>query len=438
MLSIIGTTLLGSLFLQDTNPNFIKINGVVLGESSKYSYKSVYSRDISKLLNNVLSDTNVVCVLYDWKSGNAYMKTGYNFSDPLDYKHNPNFTTYIIKSKIDSFVTFNKNDFVYNNNKFIPVGFNAYWLGYNEQYNYPTQNQVIEVFDIAQKMKATIIRSHTMGISSGSEKSLRPSSTVLNENAWDAIDFAFYTAQKYNIKIIAPLTDAYNYANGNYGDFCKTRGVSKDKFFTDINVRKDFKDYIFKWLNHTNKYNGIQIKNNPTLAFIELGNELGNYRPESTSTAIPTQEWLNDISSFIKSIDSNHLILGPSDECLGGNVSNDFKVPNIDVYSSHFYNEDYTRVDNNANKAKLFNKGYIIGEYSSHFNIDWFKQIEKRTNVKGDLFWSIYPHKNGLIGGEKVEHNDGFTLYYPEDKFELTIISNHFRRMQKLAQVGSI
>lgn len=437
---LLGTTLLGSLFLQDTNTNYIKINSVVLGESNIYSYKSVYSRDISTLLKDSLLDSKIICILYDWKSGNAYMKTGYNLHDNSDYKYNKDFTTYIVKSKIKdlSFVSWNNNDFIYNYTKFIPLGFNAYWLGLTEQFNYPSKNQVIEIFDIATKMKATTIRSHTLGISSGSKNSLRPNSNILNEDAWDAIDFAFYTAEKYNIKIIAPLTDAYNYANGNYGDFCKTRNVPKDTFFTDLNVRNDFKDYIFKWLNHINKYNGIQVKNNPTIAFIELGNELGNYRPDTTSIAVPTEEWLNDISTFIKSIDKNHLILGPSDECLGQNTSNDFKVKNIDVFSSHFYSEDYTRLDNNANIAKSINKGYIIGEYSSHFNINWLKQIEKRKNVKGDLFWSIYPHENGMIGGNKVEHNDGFTLYYPEDTFQLTVISNHFRRIQNIAQVYTI
>lgn len=435
---LLGSTLLGSLFLQDTNPNYIKINSVVLGETNIYSYKTIYSRDIASLLTSSLLDLKIVCILYDWKTGSAYIKTGYNLNDSLDYKYNKDFTTYIVKSKIVEFVSWNNNDFVYNNTKFVPVGFNVYWLGYTEQFNYPSKNQVIEIFDIANKMQATTIRSHTLGISSGSTNSLRPFNNILNENAWDAIDFAFYTAEKYNIKIISPLTDAYNYANGNYGDFCKTRNVSKDEFFTNLNVRNDFKDYILKWLNHTNKYNGIQIKNNPTLAFIELGNELGNYRPDTTSIAIPTQEWINDISNFIKSIDKNHLILGPSDECLGEPTSNDFKVPNIDIYSGHFYEQDYNRLDYGANTAKLINKAYIIGEYSSHFDINWFKQIEKRKNIKGDLFWNIYPHKNGLFGGDKIEHNDGFTLYYPEDKFELTVISNHFRRMRNIAQVYTI
>ena len=464
-MSLIGKSLLGSPFIQDTKFEWIKINGVVMGESKRFGYKSVQSRDIGGLLDNLITDPNVTCVLYNWQTGNAYTKTGFNLNDSSDYNHNSSYTTFIVKNKISQFiqpqpvppqppqptqptqptqnnnyVTWNKqkSSFMYNNSVFVPVGPNVYWLGYTEAYNYPTKNQVIEMFDVAKKMGSTVIRSHTLGISSGSINSLRPNNNTLNENAWDSIDFAFYMAKQNNIKLICPLTDAYTWFNGNYGDFCKTRNVPKQDFWTNTDVRNDFKDYISKWLNHYNKYTHTYIKDEPTLAFIELGNELGNIRQDHGSVNVPTKEWLTDISNFIKSIDSKHLILGPSDECLGSNESDDFNVNNIDVYSAHFYWKDYNRLDMGANKSKNVGKPYIIGEYSAHFGTDWFREIEKRPNVKGSVFWNLYPHQNGLTGGNKVDHQDGETLWYPEDKIQLTIISNHFRRMRNLPEVNSI
>ena len=242
------------------------------------------------------------------------------------------------------FIKWNGVNFMNNNTKFVAVGPNVYWLGYTEEYDYPKRSQVIEMFNVASKMKSTVIRSHTLGISSGSAKSLRPFNNTLNEKAWDAIDYTFFVAGKYNIKLICPLTDAYTWFNGNYGDFCKTRGVAKKDFWTNKLVRRDFKNYIFQWLNHRNKYTGKRIKDSPTLAFIELGNELGNIRPDHNSINVPTKEWLTDITSYIKSIDKNHLILGPSDECLGSRESDDFNVRNIDIYSGHFYSKDFSRI----------------------------------------------------------------------------------------------
>lgn len=335
------------------------------------------------------------------------------------------------------FIKWNGRDFMNNNSKFVPVGPNIYWLGYTEEYSYPKRSQVIEMFNVASKMKSTVIRSHTLGISSGSSKSLRPFNNTLNEKAWDAIDYAFFVAGKYNIKLICPLTDAYTWFNGNYGDFCKTRGVAKKDFWTNQLVRRDFKNYIFQWLNHRNKYTGIKIKDSPSLAFIELGNELGNIRPDHGSINVPTKEWLDDISNYIKSIDKNHLILGPSDECLGSQESDDFNVRNIDVYSGHFYSKDFSRIDYGRNGAKKVNKPYIIGEYSPHFDDEWFREIEKR-NVKGSIFWNLYPHENGVRGGNKIDHNDGQTVWYPEDRSKLLRISNHFRRLRGLPIINFI
>lgn len=337
-----------------------------------------------------------------------------------------------------SFIKWNGRNFMNNNTKFMAVGPNVYWLGYTEEYDYPKRSQVVEMFNVASRMKSTVIRSHTLGISSGSVKSLRPWDNKLNEKAWGAIDYAFYVASRYKIKLVCPLTDAYTWYNGNYGDFSKARGVAKKDFWTNIQVRNDFKNYIFQWLNHRNKYTGLRIKDDPTLAFIELGNELGNIRTEHNSINGPTREWLEDITNYIKSIDKNHLILGPSDESLGSRESDDFNVKNIDVYSGHFYSKDFNRVDFGADNSKRVNKPYIIGEYSPHFDDEWFKEIEKRQNVKGSIFWNLYPHQNGVRGGSKVEHNDGQTVWYPEDRSKLLRISNHFRRLRGLPVVGFI
>ena len=51
-------------------------------------------------------------------------------------------------------------------------------------------------------------------------------------------------AKKYNIKLIVPLTDAYSYYHGSYGDFCSNRGLPKTEFWTNGNVRSDFKKFI--------------------------------------------------------------------------------------------------------------------------------------------------------------------------------------------------
>ena len=96
-----GKFLLGSQFIQDTDTDWIKINGVVMGESYKFSHKISWSRNIKKLLESLSNDTTVVCVLYEWKSGYAYIKTGFDLNDKTDYARNPEFTTFINKRAIN-------------------------------------------------------------------------------------------------------------------------------------------------------------------------------------------------------------------------------------------------------------------------------------------------------------------------------------------------
>ena len=461
-MSLVGKKLLNSVFEQDPNQDWIKINNVAVGESRMYSYNEYNSKDIGGLLNRLKGDNNITCVVYNWNTGVGYAKTGFNISNSGDYKTASGYTTFILKSKISQFykipsptptpskppskppsktakefVSWNATtgSFMCNGVKFVPVGFNAYWLGYTEAYDYPMQDQVIEIFTVAQKMAATVVRCHTMGISSGSEKSLRPRDNTLNNNAWRAIDFAFYTAKQKGIRIIAPLVDCYSWYNGSYKHFTDTRGIHKNDFWTNMDVRNDFKKFINDWLNHTNSYTGIKIKDDPTLFMIETGNEF-NIRPDAGSTTFPTEEWTRDIINYIKSIDSNHLIMDGTDEPLG--KANNFSISTVDCFTGHFYWNEVERLDYGANNAKRVGKAYIVGEVDSGFGLDWFRQLESRPNVTGSLFWHLYPHQYGLAGGQKINHTDGFTLWFPEDKNKLLLWSNHFRRMRKLPEISQL
>lgn len=312
-----------------------------------------------------------------------------------------------------SFITWNGSNFVLNNNKFFVVGFNAPWLGiHKDPIVYPTHIQIEEAFVLAVAMNATVIRSHTMGMSSGTPNSLRPSISLgntLNQAAWEPIDYAFLMARKYNIRIIAPMVDNYDYPNGNYANFTNPLNLPREAFWLDGNPRGNFKQYLNDWLNHINQYTNIQYKNDPYLFMVELGNELGNLRPERNIYSQPSNEWITSIATFIKSIDQNHIVLNPTDEQLGN--ANEFNITVVDAYSQHYYTKDYKKIDYYSNQSLLVKKPFLIGEYDSGYGLDWFKQVEQRPNVAGTLFWCMYPHINGVKGGAKIVSDDGFSLW---------------------------
>lgn len=329
------------------------------------------------------------------------------------------------------FVKWNQGElqFQYESRKFVPVGFNAYWLGITEEQQYPEKAQVEEIFKAARDMGATVIRSHTLGISSGAANSIRQPGNVVNDNAWDSIDYAFSLARQYDIKLICPLLDAYYWYNGNYGDFSADYGISKESFFTDRRCIDDFKEYVQIWLNHKNSYTGISIKDSPEIFAIETGNEF-NLRPENN--AYPPKNWLIEITEYIKELDQNHMILHGTDEPLGR--EDDFNINSLDIFTGHFYGEDYDRIRYGASESMNKMKPYIIGESSSKFGDSWYRNIEVIPNMLGTLVWSMYPHYDGTSNGGRVPHEDGYTIWYDTQTEENTrfidTISRHFEIMK--------
>jgi len=293
--------------------------------------------------------------------------------------------------------------------EFVPVGFNAYWMGLMEDFSYPSHAMIDEMFSVAEKMSATVIRSHTLGCSSGKEQSLFLKGRGINPAAWEPIDYAFKRAEETGVKLICPLTDNYWWYNGSCCDF-------GPNFFTDLETRGLFYWFIDQWMNHENQYTGKKIRNSPALFLVELGNELGDscQKPDGSMTEVPTEEWLQSTLTVVKTYGVN--VLCPTDQNLG--KWGEFTLP-FDVYSNHFYSQDVTRL----HFLQGTDKKMIVGEYSSHFGEDWFKVLEE--TVWGDLFWDLYP--------TGVDHQDGYTLHWGDA--ELLGLSNHFRRMRGIAEI---
>ena len=99
-MSLINTTFLGSVFKQDPKPEWIKIDGIVMGESPQYGYKVINSPSIGAILDSLINDPNAKCVVYNWKTAIAYVKNGFDIKNSLDSAKNPDYTTFIPKRAI--------------------------------------------------------------------------------------------------------------------------------------------------------------------------------------------------------------------------------------------------------------------------------------------------------------------------------------------------
>jgi mannan endo-1,4-beta-mannosidase len=252
------------------------------------------------------------------------------------------------------------------------VGANIYWLGLDENVippkgepfyepfnaSYPTKGRITEAMAMIKAMGGTMIRGHTLGVSTGNPLSLMPSLGVINEQAFESIDWAVYQARQYGIRLMVPLVDNYDYYHGGKYNFLRWHGFNltqtKDstnplvqQFYNNATIVASFKDYIHKLLTHVNPYTGVSYANDPTIFAYETGNELNG--PVWGDMDVPTT-WLHEISAYVKSLAPKKLVV---DGTYGVNKTH-LSVPEVDIFSDHYYGVSLSKAKADLDLGWLF------------------------------------------------------------------------------------
>ncbi|TKA75487.1 hypothetical protein B0A49_02018 [Cryomyces minteri] len=314
-----------------------------------------------------------------------------------------------------------------NGKRWTASGANVYWLGLDENVippagqpfyarfnaSYPTKGRITEVMNVLNTMGAHLIRSQTLGVSVGNPLSMMPS-----------------LGGKFN--------------------FLRFRGINLDtsdnskldprvmEFYTNPTIVSDFKNYISHYMSHKNRYTGLTYAEDPTIAIIETGNELGG--PIFGDMNVPNS-WTQEIASFVKSLAPEKLVM---DGTYGINTTH-FAVSTIDLFSDHFYPLNNTKLTAGIALVASTDRVYSAGEYDwtglkggdslqSFYSIVEAQQEKPKPVISGDLFWSLFEH-NVPDCTQFVNHSDGFTLQYgnpansAQVNGQISTIRQHFFRM---------
>ncbi len=303
---------------------------------------------------------------------------------------------------MNSFVKRSGTQLMLDGRPFRFAGANMHWLALDDSTNYPSQFRVDDGLDAAKEMGATVIRSHDLGISTGCANCIEPTLGVFNATALAHDDYVIQAAKERGLRLVIPLTDNWHFPAGGKHNFTDWRGISEEnQFYYNDQVISDFEKYISTLLNHVNVYTGVAYKNDPTIMAWETGNEL-----------VPPHSWTQTISTYIKSIDSNHLVI----DGRGGVDPNADQLTHIDMVSSHYYPMSVAKVTEEADIARR--EAFYVGEY------DWneadggdklqsfLTTIESNSVIAGDTFWELWSH-NDQYGYTSNEPQ--YTLHFPGD-----------------------
>ena len=303
----------------------------------------------------------------------------------------------------EHFISVNGNKLMDGKKEYRFISFNVPTLNFQEDemnfketnpYALPTEYEMRDVFATIKEMGGQVIRIYTIPVKNTGFPKNAPTYVEapgkFNEEAFKVTDKMLQLANEYGVRIIFSLLNNRQWMGGrpNYAAF---RGKSADDFWTDKQLIKDFKETINFVINRKNTFTGVQYKDDKSILCWETGNEL-------TSPI----DWTINITRYIKSLDSNHLVMD-------GWYSDDLDFPfvreaslnewSIDMVSSHHYERNAIDIPKNIQKnIELINKRkpYLVGEFgfvSTSGTASLLDYVIDQKDVCGALIWSLRHHR---------------------------------------------
>eukprot|EP01023_Acetabularia_acetabulum_P065544 TRINITY_DN869_c0_g2_i1.p1 TRINITY_DN869_c0_g2~~TRINITY_DN869_c0_g2_i1.p1 ORF type:complete len:449 (-),score=72.10 TRINITY_DN869_c0_g2_i1:2142-3404(-) len=257
-----------------------------------------------------------------------------------------------------------------------------------------------QMMDIAVATNMNTFRAFAHGHDS-SIMQLQYSPGSYNQDALIGLDKILHLASQRGLRVILSFADNWKSVDSkvNYM-FWSGYGDWGDEFFYDEMAKQFYKDHVSYIVNRVNSITGTQYKNDPTIFAWNLINEPRSNNGDCDQNCMNTiQAWIDEMSAFLKSVDSNHMITigeegffgwgsgkeGANPDAWNGdfggwamksgqNFYNNHAGNNIDFAGIHIwvdnwgiYHDSYTFfkkwIEEHVGDAKAMNKPLLIEEF---------------------------------------------------------------------------
>lgn len=286
-----------------------------------------------------------------------------------------------------------------------------YFYGISERMVLPTPWEQEDGFKTMARMGYSCVRTWNLPIASVGEKEAERYKFVLgpgqfNEQAFVAVDHLFALANKYRIRVIFSLTaDAGDFLGG-VEEYAAHRGKPRAAFFSDPQIKADYKATLRHVLTRRNTVTGVPYAEDKAVLAWQFGNEMDRTKPgEEIQRA-----WQAEMAAFIKSLDKNHLV------AYGRRFFPAEPDPNVDIIINHYYGGDWLQKLEADQKKTKGKRPFVIGEFGLESNaskVATFLDAVVESDVSGALLWSTYfHHRDGGFWHHGIITQDGAKSYH--------------------------
>ncbi|XP_009621242.2 mannan endo-1,4-beta-mannosidase 1 [Nicotiana tomentosiformis] len=365
--------------------------------------------------------------------------------------------------------------FELNGSPFLFNGFNSYWLMHvaaepSERY------KVTEVFKDASAAGLSVCR--TWAFSDGGDRALQISPGIYDERVFQGLDFVISEAKKYGVRLILSFVNNWNDFGGKaqYAQWARNAGAqinSDDDFYTHPMLKSYYKNHIKNVVTRFNTITRVAYKDDPTIMAWELINEPRDQADYSGKTI---NAWVQEMASFVKSLDNKHLLEVGMEGFYGDSVperkqvnpgyqvGTDFisnhLINEIDFATIHLYTDQW--VSGQSDEAQLawmqrwvtshwedaktiLKKPLVLAEFGKSSRGQGYS-LSSRDTFMSSVYRNIYnlAKEGGTMAGSlvwqpmaqgMVNYDDGYCIVLGQNPSTAGIISGQSHAMTTLANL---
>lgn len=268
----------------------------------------------------------------------------------------------------------------------------------------PSDYEIDDCLASIQQMGGQVVRTYTLSVRKTNDNRSIPRHIVgpgqWNEETMVALDRVLEAANRRGIRIIFPFVDNWPWWGG-VAELAGFRGKTRDEFFTDSQVKEDYKQIVRTVLNRVNTRTGVRYKEDKAILAWELGNELAAPR-----------DWVVEMAAFLKQQDTNHLVAESS-----FSAPDD---PSVDIVQDHLYQGDpalmLPPINEHARQVQG-KKVYWVGEFgfiSTEGMLAILDNVLRDEAFSGALMWCFRFHNQDGGFYWHIDHGktQSFQSYY--------------------------